>query len=1048
MTHFRMGRLIRWQSNAGPGNGNGENNEGDGEPPPSGVPPSEEGRTGSLGPPPPVFRDLTGGGSSSEPPPPPYEAGRQGQGPERRLWPRVAGILVTLLVLFIVGNLLVGLYIDRLWFDEVGFRGVFNTRIGTQVWLFFAGFGIAFAFLLANFEFAWRTPLDTKAKETSPFREIALPSVRRASGIIGIVVAFFLAIIFGSIASSHWQEILQLMNAEPFGVTDPQFDRDAGFYVFQLEPLQFVKGWAVGLGLITVIGSVGVYGYRVLLHGGDATATLAVRMQLAVLLSIVIGLFVWGYWLARFELVVSQNGTVFGATYTDVNVRQIVYVLMMAVGGVTVLALLSWPFHRRLAVPGGALGFLALASVGGLLIYPAIVQQISVEPDELNRESEFIARNIQATRFAFGLDEIVEQPFGAEDTVTLADVEANPEALRNVRLWDHRPLNDTLSTIQSIRPLYVFPDVDVDRYTIGGESRQVFLSAREISHSQLEPTQQSWVNRRLQFTHGFGVTVSPVDTVTLPAGQPEFFVSNIPPVITNVPEEEQDALTITQPRIYFGEATGPWVIVNSDSEEFDFPTSAGGEDGDFSLAAQQRNRYDGEGGIELGGFFKRLAFAWEFGDTKILLSGSVQSDSRIMFRRNVQDRVAELAPFLQLDQDPYIVIGGDGGLYWIQDAYTTSDRFPYSQPHLSGTNYIRNSVKAVVDAYNGTVNFYIVDDNDPVIRVWEKIFPDLFLPGSEFPADLREHWRYPQDLFQIQSDQYLRYHITSPDTLFNGEDVWAIPLEVLQRDQTQPLEPYYVTLKLPDSTEPEFLLILPFTPRNRENAIAWLAGRSDGDNYGSLFAFRFPSGRNVAGPQQIESRIGQEPRISEQFTLLGQQGSEVIRGNLLFIPVGDSYVYVEALYVQAATSRFPQLKFVIVVNGDTIAFESTLAEAAAVALGFETTADFVNTVRPGDAVEEEEEPATAEAVVSEDDEPAAAEPAEDEPERPAPTTEPSDAPVSDDVGELIDDANQAFAQAQELFAAGDFAGYGEALRTLQRTLEALAALDVSAEVSG
>lgn len=1041
-----MGRLIGWQSNAGPGNGNGEKNEGDGEPP-SGVPPSEEGRTGNLGPPPPVFRDLTGGGSSGEPPPPPYEAGRQGQGPPRRMWPRVAGILVTLLVLFIVGNLLVGLYIDRLWFDEVGYRQVFNTRIGTQVWLFFAGFGIAFVFLLANFEFAWRTRLETSAKETSPFHEIGLPSVRKASGIIGIVAAFFLAIIFGSIASSNWQEILQLMNAEPFGLSDPQFNRDAGFYVFQLEPLQFVKGWAVGLGLITVIGSVGVYGYRVLLHGGDATATLAVRMQLAVLLAIVIGLFVWGYWLARFELVVSQNGTVFGAAYTDVNVRQIVYVLMMAVGAGTVLALLSWPFHRRLAVPGGAMVFLALTSVGGLLIYPAIVQQIAVEPDELNRESEFIARNIVATRFAFGLDEIVEQPFGAEDTVTLEDVRANPEALRNVRLWDHRPLNDTLSTIQTIRPLYVFPDVDVDRYTIGGESRQVFLSAREISHSQLEPAQQSWVNRRLQFTHGFGVTMSPVDTVTRPAGQPEFFISNIPPQITNVPEADQEALTITQPRIYFGEATGPWVIVNSDSEEFDFPTSSGANDGDFSLAAQQRNRYDGEGGIELGGLLKRLAFAWEFGDTKILLSGSVQSDSRIMFRRNVQDRVAELAPFLQLDQDPYIVIGGDGGLYWIQDAYTTSDRFPYSQPHRSGANYIRNSVKAVVDAYNGTVNFYIVDDNDPLIRVWAKIFPDLFLPGSEFPADLREHWRYPQDLFQVQADQYLRYHITSPDTLFNGEDVWAIPLEVL-RDQTQPLEPYYVTLALPDSTEPEFLLILPFTPRNRENAIAWLAGRSDGDNYGSLFAFRFPSGRNVAGPQQIESRIGQEPRISEQFTLLGQQGSEVIRGNLLFIPVGDSYVYVEALYVQAATSRFPQLKFVIVVNGDTIAFESTLEEAVAVALGVDTAVDIVGEVRPGDAVEEEEEPATAEPAVSEDDAPAAAEPAEDEAETAAPTAEPLDAPVSDDIGELIDDANQAFAEAQELFAAGDFAGYGVALQRLQRALEALAALEVSAEVAG
>ena len=942
-------------------------------------------------------------------------------------------IVVAVLVLFVGANILVGLWVDRLWFDSVGFRSVFNTRISTQIWLFFAGFGIALMYLVLNMAVAWRLRPESGGEMTSPFPEFPLPSVLRAAQIIGVLGAVFLSIILGAVATGQWEQILQFINAEPFGVTDPQFDRDVGFFVFKLEPLQFMRGWATALSILALLSTMAVYGFRFLLHQGDATASQKMRIHLALMLIVIIGLFVWSYWLARFELAVSENGTVFGATYTDVNIRRIALVVMMVMGGLVAATLLSWPFHRRLALPAGALGLLVAASIGGNVVYPAVVQRFTVEPDELNRESEFIVRNIEATRFAFGLDQIEERDFAAADRVTVADTEANPEALANIRLWDHRPLNDTLNTIQTIRPLYEFPDVDVDRYEIDGEVRQVFLAARELSQDNLQPNQRSWVNRVLQFTHGFGVTVSTVDEVS-PAGEPEFVVSNIPPEVSSAYSGAEETLTVTQPRIYYGEDTSNYVIVNSDSEEFDFPLTPGAsEDDEIGTSEQVRTRYDGDGGVELGSFFKRLAFAWEMGDTNILISGSVKGDSRILFRRNIQDRISELAPFLGLDADPYVVIGDDGRLYWIQDAYTTTDRFPYSQPHVNGVNYIRNSVKAVVDAFNGSVDFYIVDETDPIIRVWNKIFPDLFLPNAAFPEDLRAHWRYPQDLFQIQSDQYLTYHITAPSTLFNREDIWAIPQEVL-REQKVELEPYYVTQKLPDSPASEFLLILPFTPRNRSNAIAWLAGRSDGDAYGKLFAFRFPANKNIDGPEQIEARIDQDVSISRQFTLLGQEGSSLIRGNLLFIPVGNSYVYVEPIYLQAELARFPQLKGVVVVNGDRIALEATLDRASSVALGLSAPAGL--TAADGTPIPVTPPPvAEPPPAVDEDPPPAADE--DPEPDTPG-SDPPSDTPLPESVPGLIAEANAALETSMARLAEGDFAGYGVELARLERALEALA----------
>ncbi len=978
---------------------------------PHDVPPSDEGRSGELGPPPPVFREGLGGGGGDEEPPP-YTAA-EGQRPlGDRTWPRIIVAGVALLVLLILVNIGIDIYVDRLWFENVGYRGVFDLRIVTQVWLFAAGAGVSLLVLGASYAVAWRMPVEAMAPVVND------PQLSRVIHIIAAVAMILLAIIFGSVAAGQWELILQYLHAKPFGTTDPQFGRDLGFYIFELEALQFMKGWATGLAIMTMLTTAATYGVRLMMHHGNARSTLGVRIHIALTIAAVMALFVWSYWLARFELALSPGGFVFGATFTDDSIRSPVQIVKMIAGIVVILGVLSWPFHERLRFAIGPIAALILVSIVGGAILPAAIQRFTVEPNELQRETPYIERNIAATRAAFALDKIEEREFAADDAVEENDLVLNPEALLNVRLWDHRPLNDTLNTIQTIRPLYVYPDVDVDRYKVGGTEHQVFLAARELAQSNLQSTQQGWVNRRLQFTHGFGVVMTPVDEVS-PSGEPVFWISNIPPEIAEETSGGPLDLRIDEPRIYYGEVTDSYIIANSRTEEFDYPLSGDESTGEVDQAT---TRYSGLGGIELGGLFRRMAFAWSFGDANILISSSVDGESRILFRRLIQERVNELAPFLQLDADPYIVVGEDGRLHWIQDAYTVTDRYPYSQPHGVGYNYVRNSVKAVIDAYNGSVDLYIVDDSDPIIQVWQDIFPELFKSADEFPVDLQEHWRYPQDYFQIQADQYLTYHIESPRGLFNREDLWAIPQELL-RQQEIAVEPYYVTLRLPDQPEPEFLLILPFTPRNRLNSISWMAGRSDGENYGKLFAFRFPSNKNVDGPKQIENRIDQDVAVSRQFTLLGQQGSEVIRGNLLFIPVGDSYVYVEPIYLQAETGRYPQLKGVIVVNGDRIAFEDTFVDAVQVALGNQAPKglSFLGDV-PG-------QPGSAESS------------AEPEAEQQAQQQAQQDrAPVvlSDDAAELTAQAQEAFAEALDKQREGDWAGYGEALDRLGRILERLA----------
>jgi uncharacterized protein len=618
-----------------------------------------------------------------------------------------------------------------------------------------------------------------------------------------------------------------------------------------------------------------------------------------------------------------------------------------------------------------ALGFgvwLALAFLG-LEIYPGLIQTLVVRPNELARESPYIAHSIAFTRRAYGLDRFEERTLSPREAPTPEELQAGAEILEGIRLWDYRQLLQTLQQLQSIRPYYVFADVDVDRYRLNGAYRQVMLAVRELDLEALPPQARTWVNRHLVFTHGYGAAVVPVRAFT-PEGLPEFFVKDIPPV---------GAIPLTRPQLYFGERTVDFALVNTAVPEFDHPR---GEE-------NVTTTYQGRTGVRLGGLVRRALFALYFGDPNLILSGALTPESRILFWRDVRTRVRTLAPFLRFDPDPYAVIL-DGRIVWVADAYTSTDRYPYSQPHGDlNLNYIRNSVKAVVDAYDGTVTFYVVED-EPLIRAWRRIFPTLWRDFSEMPEALKAHLRYPEGLFRIQADILRTYHVRDPRTFYNKEDVWAIPLELFGAEP-QPMEPYYVLTQANPGGPVEFVLILPFTPAGRQNMIAWMAARSDPGRYGEVILYRLTKERLIFGPQQIEARIDQEPTISAQLTLWSQRGSRVIRGNLLVIPIGEAFLYVEPLYLLAEQGQIPELKQVIVATEQRVAMAPTLEQALAQAIG-------------------------------------AAE---------APALSGPPATPGGDVAALIQEAYTHYQRAQEAIRRGDWAAYGTEIEALGRVLEAL-----------
>jgi len=859
-------------------------------------------------------------------------------------------------------NLYVNLYTDWLWFDSLGFLSVYRTRLATQVGMFLVGGLVALAFLGVNWFLVPRRLLRHLQMVIRPRRR----TIRLGSRIVtGLLVAggLVITLVVATDASSRWLDFLLFRHAVPFGLSDPIFGLDAGFYVFTLPFYRFVVGWSLALVVLGLGGTALVYRLgRGLREPGPAAHLSALGALLLLLVAA-------EYQLARLGLLDSARGVVFGAGYTDVHARLPLYHFLTGIVLLGAAILLVNSFVRRWRLLIGV-GLLWLATLILGPIYPALVQRFVVAPNELAAERTYIAHNIAFTRYGFGLEDVREFDFPAAGQLTPEVIEANESTIANIRLWDWRPLLTTYGQLQEIRLYYTFNDVDVDRYRIGGRLREVMLAARELDVDQLADQAQTWVNRHLVFTHGYGACLSPVNEIT-EEGLPHLLVRDIPP------QSADPALEITRPEIYFGEATHNYIIVGTTEEEFDRPS------GDENVYT----RYEGPDGVTLGGMWRRLAFALRFDSSQILFSSAIRPESRILFRRQLSERVQTLAPFFWYDHDPYLAIA-DGRLVWLYDAYTWTDRFPYSEPFW-GINYVRNSVKVTIDAYTGETTFYVVDPEDPILLTYQAIFPDLFTPGEGMSQALRDHWRYPEQLFRIQAEAYAAYHMDDPQVFYNKEDLWAVPTE-LRETAEQEMAPYYVVMRLPGEEEVEFLMIRPYVPNGRRNMIAWLYADSDGEDYGQLGVFKFSKEELVYGPMQIEARFDQDAYISQQLTLWNQRGSEAIRGNLIVVPIDDTILYVEPLYLQAQTGRLPELKRVLVAYGNHVVMAEDL----------ETALVQVLTGAP------------------------AAEPLPEE-------------PLSTDVSALARSAQAHYQAAQDCLQRGDWACYGRELEALGADLEAL-----------
>lgn len=812
-------------------------------------------------------------------------------------------LIVVLVLLFVLFMLASGFYTDLLWFQSLGLSSVFWTAIKAKVGVFLVFSLLFLAFFLVNLLIA---------RKLSGWGGFFLPDQRYyvTSGMVNVilvVVALVLSLINGLGATSQWDAVLRYLNQRSFDVLDPIFSQDVAFYVFTLPVYRFLRGWLMEVLIFTLLGSAAMYLLLQLASWKEFRLWLTRKasLHLAVLGALLLLVVAWGYRLSAFELLYSSQGVAFGASYTDVHARLLAYNLSFWAVIFCVVLLLGGVVSKKpwIVAVGGVLWLAVALGVGG--IYPAFMQQFDVQPNELNKERPYIEYNIDLTRRAYGLGEIQEFDFGSVADLTAEALAGAEATIRNIRLWDYRPLRDTYAQIQEIRLYYEFVDVDVDRYYLDGDYRQVTLSAREMATDQLQS--RTWVNDHLQFTHGYGLVMSPVNEVT-PEGLPELLIRDLPP-------RTQPGLEITRPEIYYGEKTDDYVFVNSTIEEFDYPS------GDHNVTAT----YEGEGGVIIDSPLKRAAFAYRFGDVSVMLSEYLTPDSRVMLYRNIHQRVRQVAPFLLFDADPYLVIA-DGRLLWLQDAYTVTQMYPYSQPYHDRFNYIRNSVKISIDAYNGDMVFYVVDDEDPLIQTYAAIFPDLFSPLEEMPQALRAHIRHPEGLFIIQAQMNNTYHMQDPTVFYNKEDLWTVAHEIYAGSD-QPMEPYYVTMKLPGEEAEEFILMQPFTPVGKQNMVAWLTARSDGEHYGKLLLYKFPKQELIYGPLQIEARIDQDPTISGQLSLWRQRGSQVIRGNLLVIPIGNSLLYVEPLYLQAETGRMPELKRVIAASGERLVMANTLEEA-------------------------------------------------------------------------------------------------------------------------
>ena len=930
--------------------------------------------------------------------------GRGGEritGPSRRVIFIALVLFIILLIPVLIGPF-AGFLTDLLWFRSLGLESVYLRRF-TAGFYAFAVFGAVFFVLaLPNLYFALRPQMPRVVIDAERRRRGALPTTLRFMWLL-LIPAFF----FGVAGGDQWDMLLRWVNQVPFGAVDPVFGRDIGFYFFTLPVLEFVRGWLLVALIVIAIGVVTLYFVRGVI--GVATGSLAsadirvagrtalalarpARAHLSILGGLFLALIASGYLLDQYELLFRQERVLVGAGYASINARLPALTILTVIVGVAALACFANAFRGTLWILGGAivLWFAASIVVGG--VYPALIQNFIVQPDELNKERPYIARNIAATRAAYSLNAVDESAFNVADTPTAAEARAALSDTSTVRLWDYRPLRQAFDQFQALRTQYTFVDVDLDRYRIGTKEQPVMLSARELSSNRLP--QQTWVNRHLIFTHGLGAVVSPVGGVS-PDGSPVYLVKDIPPV--GEPK-------IDQPRIYFGELTSDYVIVDTNTDEFDYTTDQG----------NVQTRFSGKGGVGVGSLWDRFLFTLRLNDfPNLLVSSQLTGSSKVLFHRQVVPREQLIAPFLEYDPDPYLVIA-NGKLYWMNDAFTIGDRYPYSErfsalgaasTSVAGgrLNYIRNSVKVVTDAYDGTISYYIVDDTDPVVRNLKAIYPDLFKSINDMPQALRDHIRYPEALFSIQAQTYAVYHMTSPDAFYNRTDAWKIANEILvQGGNAQPIEPYYVTTRLPGSDRPEFVLFVPMTPfgGERNNMVGWIAGRADAPDYGKLRVLTFPRDRPISGPLNIENRIEADSTIRSQLTLLCPQTPNCIRGNLIVLPVGSSFIYVEAIFVQAtSTSRIPELQRVILATQDRVVMTESFEKSLDALFGAP-----------------EQPPATT---------------------PPPSTTPPPTTTPPSEIAALVKSATDHYNAAQAALKAGDFAEYGRQLKLLEDDLAKL-----------
>ena len=840
----------------------------------------------------------------------------------------ITAIVLVGVFLIATSDTIARFYTDLQWFTDLAQPQVFWTRIWSEVAVGVA-FGIlTFAVVYVNLLVAKR--MRPRVLNAVPMGGVATPEqqleelLRRVRGALDpwaslllILLALFVAYNIGSAMAGSWQTLRLALAGKTFGATDPQFGLDIGFFVFTLPALRIVSDWIFSTLVITLLLTAIAHLYE----GGIRPAEKLrgfdphVKAHISVLLGLIVASKAFDYWLSIYELDFSPRGQVLGASFTDVNAQIPAYWILIVIAiAVGVLLMLNIRYKGwKLPLYGLGIWIGASILVGG--IYPSLIQGLQVAPNELAFEKPFIQRNINATRQAFDLTSVDATGYAAASDLTAADIAEATSTVKNIRLFDPNVVVDSYKQLQEIRFYYDFKDVDIDRYVINGVRRQVLISAREMNVTQLDTTAKTWINRHLVYTHGYGVVVSPVNEVSS-EGLPNFLIKDLP-------SKSSTDLTVKVPGIYYGEETSDYAIVDTSQKEFDYPV--GGQNA--------TTEYSGGNGIPIGNLADRLAFAITTGDIEILFSSAITPTSRMLYRRTITDRVHTLAPWLMLDGDPYPVLV-DGHITWVLDGFTTSSDYPYSQRETaSGINYIRNSVKVTVDAYTGKTTFYAFDEKDPVLAAYRIVYPELFTDNAKMPAGIRAHMRYPEDLFRLQAEVYKTYHMLDPAVFYNKEDQWAIPGETTDA----PMDPFYVLMQLPGQPGEDFLLMEPFTPRAKDNMIGWMAAKSDPTSYGQRIVYNFPKQRLIMGPQQIRARLNQEPDISKEITLLNQQGSNVIFGNLLVIPIKDSILYVEPLYLKATQSPLPELKRVIVAYSDKIAMAPDLATALGEVFGAGTT---------------------------------------------------------------------------------------------------------------